>query len=605
MLKRLIYIVPIVLLVLIAVLVGSFWLVPTDRLNAVIARQLTDAFGSNVTFSGRPTVSLVPFLEVSFGPIKVAADGADQKPLMEIARASGRLSTTSLWEGKPALRYIDLENANIFLMRDEVGKANWSAGRFFSKDNKGDTREPELNFSKILKRISLVNSTVIIADPTLEEPHKLTELNATIIGPPRRSDLTLNGSFIWRGALVEGAVSIEKAGAFIGGVSSPARVSISSRATDVRFNGDLKWAEQLRGDGTLEMNIHSAIDLAKMLSLTGSDILPKGPIRLIGDGIFTPETFDFRPIGIRFPEGRADGRLQLNLTNSGLNVSGTLAFDRFLFSEKELTKPNAPSFLEALLTTGQSGAKLDLRLSADEARIAGQNIQNMAVGIILNKPSLLVNIGSADMMSSRDQNVPISQLRGEIVVEFEGEQKAATANLTFNNMTIDALEERLETTLPVDGKASISVQLSASGKNSQELEDALGMKIVTDIQDGVLNYINLGEVLNAGNTPNGDAVNDENQNTPFKRGQIKGMINSNGIFAISEMVLEAENMKSIASGRVDIANNLLTMLGRASAANISETTENLDVPFTLGGTISKPRISSINGVSVSSPNTSQ
>ncbi|MEP3524706.1 MAG: AsmA family protein [Hyphomicrobiales bacterium] len=604
MLKRLLYIVPIILLVMTAVLVGSFYLVPTDRLNAVIARQLTDAFGSNVTLAGRPTVSLVPFLKVSFGPVKVAVSGDDNKTLMNIERASGRLSTTSLWERKPALRFIDLENAKIFLIRDATGESNWSASRFFSKD-KNDGLDapdvPELKFSKILKRISFVNSTLVIADPDLVESHILTEFNATITGPPRSADFAVKGSFMWHNELVKGAVSIEKPGAFMVGDTSSAKVSISSDAVDAIFKGDLKWAKQLRGDGTLEANIHSALEASKLLGLSSGNILPEGPIRLIGDGIFTPEAFDFRPIGIRFQDSKADGRLQLDLTGSGLGLSGTLAFDQFVFSDKVSEKTNAPSFLDALLETGQSGAKLDLRLSADTARIAGQDIQNMAVGIILNKPSLLVNIGSAGMMGLGDTDVPLSQLRGEIAIKFVHEQKIASANLTLNNMTIDALEETVGTALPLDGNASISLQASASGENAQELEDAFELKVVADIQDGMLNNFNLVEVLNADRAPDGTAINNENFKTPFKRGQIRGTINSAGIFSISEMNLQAENMNASASGRVDIAGNLLSILGSVSPINLAQAPENLDRQFTLGGTIFNPRVSSINGVPVSTP----
>ena len=599
MLKRLLYIVPIIFLVMTAVLVGSFYLVPTDRLNALIARQLTDAFGSNVTFSGRPTVSLVPFLKVSFGPIEVASSGDDGRTLMSIERASGRLSTTSLWERKPALRFIDLENAEIFLIRDEFGGSNWSPARFFSKDKNDGLDPPALKFSKILKRISFVNSTLVIADPDLDESHILTEFNATITGPPRSADFAFKGSFIWHGELIKGAVSIQKPGAFMVGDTSAAKISLSSNAFDAIFKGDLKWAEQLRGDGTLEANIYSALETSKLLGLSGTNILPEGPVRLIGDGIFTPEAFDFRPIGIRFQDGKADGRLQLDLTGSGLGLSGTLAFDQFVFSDKASEKANAPSFLDSLLETGQSGAKLDLRLSADTARIAGQNIQNMAVGIILNEPSLLVNIGSAEMMGLGDADVPLSQLRGEIAIKFVDEQKVASANLTLSNMTIDALEETVGTALPLDGNASISLQASASGKNAEELEDTFGVKVVADMQNGMLNNFNLVEVLSAGQAPDSKAINNENYKTPFKRGQIRGAINSDGIFSISEMNFQADNMNASASGCVDITGNLLSILGRVSPVSLTQSPENFDAQFTLGGTISSPRVSSINGVSIS------
>lgn len=605
MLKRILYIGPIVILVLFGVLVGSFWLVPTDRLNAIIARQLTDALGSNVTFSGRPSVSIIPFLKVSFGPIKVASSGDDAKPLMEIARASGRLSTTSLWEGKPALRYIDLEDANIFLIRDEAGKTNWSAVRFFSTYNETQADGPDLKFSKILKRITFINSTLNISDPSLKERHKFTELNAVIIGPPRSADFSARGSFIWNGALVEGSASIEKPGTFMVGGTSPAILSISSAATDATFRGDLTWAKELRGDGYLEADVHSAYELSRWLNLAGGDILPDKPMRLIGDGIFTPTKFDFRPIGIRFQDGKADGRLELDLTGGALGLSGTLAFDRFNFDDSETPSDRAPSFIESLLATGQSGAKLDMRISADSARIAGHNIQNMAVGIILNQPSLMVNIGSADMMSAIDEDESVGQLRGEIIVEFADQKKTATANVTLNNMTVDALEETMGKALPFDGDASISLQVAAGGKSAVELEDSLSLEVVADIQNGALNYINLSEIFTKDQAPDGTALNNEKSKTPFEQGKITGTINSSGIFTISQMTLAGEEIQATSSGRVDIANDQVSMLGRLSSVGSNAPAQTSDVPFTLGGMISSPRVSSVNGVPVPTSNAAQ
>ena len=583
-------------------LIGSFWLVPTDRLNSIIARQLTDAFGSNVTLSGRPSVSLVPFLIVSFGPIEVASSGDNAKPLMEIAQAKGRLSTTSLWEGKPALRYIDLENANIFLMRDETGKTNWSAVRLFSNYDENQVDAPDLKFSKFLKRITFINSTLNISDPGLEEVHTFTELNTTIIGPPRSTSFHADGSFIWNGAHVDVSASINKPGAFMLGDTSPASLLISSATLEATFKGDLTWAEELRGDGYVEANVHSASELAKWLDIAGGTILPDGPMRLIGDGVFTSQKLDFRPIGIRFQDGKADGRLQLDLTGPSIGLSGTLAYDRFTFNGGESASEGAPSTLETLLEMGQSGVNLDLRISADTARIAGRNIQNMALGFILKKPSLLVNIGTADIMGIGDEDTVISQVRGEINVDFSEQEKTANANVTFNNMTAESLEETVGKTLPFDGDTTISLQVAAKGKGASELEDSLNMKVVADIQDGVLNAINLSEALSTDQAPDGEALNDESSSTPFERGKIVGTINSSGVFNISQMKLEAEELQATISGRVDISSDQLSMLGRLSSVKLNEASQSLDVPFTLGGAISKPYISSVNGAAVPASN---
>lgn len=598
MLKRLVYVLPIVVLMIVGVLAGSFWLVPTDRLNGVIARQLSDAFGYQVALSGRPSVSLYPFLKVSFGPLQVTARDTDARPLMTIERASGRLSTKSLWGGKPALRYIDLERAQIFLSRDAGGKPNWTAARFFSPEDRANANPPQLKFPKKLKRITFIDSRITIADPHFDNTQTFTNFEATITGPPRSSDFSVSGSAQWRGERIEGSASISEPAAFLTGNPGKARINVSSRLIDAAFQGQLMWSDYLRGDGTLEATIHSAAGLSEWLGLKGGAILPDRPLQLVGDGIFTTKQFDFRPIGIRFDNARADGRLALDLGGSQLGLAGTLAFDRLVFDENGAGENRAPSILETLLSTGQSGARLDLRVSADAAKVAGHEMKNMAIGIILKEPTFLLNIGSAQIMDIENAGVPASHLSGEIAIAFEGEKKRAKAKMTFNNMTMSTIARATGVPLPLDGRAMVSVQLDAEGESARAMEDTLGVQIAADIQNGALNALNLGALVRAHPPFNSQFINNDALKTAFKRARLIGSANASGILDISELKLESEALNVVASGRVDIGGNQLSMLGRIVPSELSPTVSPFDVSFTLGGLLSRPRVSSVNGILV-------
>lgn len=609
MLKRIFYLVPIAVLIVAGIFVGSFWLVPKDRLNGLIAKQLSEALGYEVTLSGRPSVQFFPYLNVSFGPLRVTAHGDGKRPLMEIERASGRLSTRSLWEGNPALRFIDLERARIFLMRDETGTTNWSAARFFAKtEAKSVTVEsgaPELRFPKKLKRISLIDSTLTISDPGLDGFHMLTKINATITGPPRSSDLAINGSFVWRGEPVSGSLSIARPGAFMAGAPSSAKANMTSPFAKAAFTGNLAWSDMLRGDGTVEASITSAPGFLDWLGLEGGSVLPAGELQLVGSGIFTPKKFSFRPIGIRFGASRADGRLELDLAGRALGLGGSLAFDRLVMSDENEADGAPPSFLETLLATGQSGASLDLRLSADSARIAGQEMSDMAVGVILKESSLVLNIGSASLNDNDNGQNPPGQLRGEIAVDLKEDAKKAKASLTFGAITMSRLENALGLELPLSGAASVSFQAAAEGKNAQAMENTLDVQIVADIQNGEMSGVNFAALLNPepfSSTRNVRVLNGISLKTPFSRGRLAARMLPTGILDISELSLEGTGLRMNAGGRADIVGDRLSMLGKISGPAGKDAG---GVSFTLGGSLSIPRVSSVDGVPVPSSGNTQ
>lgn len=603
MIKRIAYAIPVLAIAIVGILGVSFWLVPKDRLNTLISHQLTDAFGYNVVVAGKPSVSLFPYLSVSFGPLRVVPSGQDEDALVDIERASGRLSVTSLWEGKPALRSITLERARLSLTRDEKGFSNWTAARFFKAGGQDASGEPELRFPKRLRFVSLKDSTLVIKDPGLERPIEVGKINTTIVGPPRSRDFVIDGSFEWRGEIVEAKVNLAKPGVFMTGGVSPAFVDVSAAPINATFEGDLSWIEELRGQGSLEADIASPDALTRWMELGGGEGLPSEKISLSGEGTFTRRIFDFRPFNLELKDGKADGSMVLDLSGAGIGITGTLAFDRLIMMNRDLNgETPQQSLFETVVATGRSGATLDLRLSAETAQFSGQEMRNLAIGVLLKDPSFLVNIGSAELLQDRNDQEQPGKLRGEIKVEFGDEIQTAGANLTVSEVSMDMLESVFGVKLPFDGKINASVRSLASGPDTKTMEETLKTAIVVDIKDGTMDAIVLHALLDdeADIVPaklNGDALS-----TEFARAKITAIVQPNGIVDVSELQLSGEGLAVSASGKVDITGDRLSMLGTVSRPISKDQKDKSSKPriisFTLGGAVSKPRISSVNDVAV-------
>lgn len=589
------------------VLAISFWLVPQDRLNSLIAKQLTSAFGYNVTVSGRPSVNFFPYLAVSFGPLKVAASDEGDTPLMEIERANGRLSVTSLWEGQPQLRYINLEKARVLLKRDGAGGSNWTAAQFFARDTDNPSGAPVLRFPKHLRTISFTDSVVMMIDPGLDAPVEITALNATIAGPPRNKDFEVDGTFIWRGEKVLGTAKLEKPGVFMTGNVSPAVIEVSATPVTATFHGDIVWAEKLRADGALEATISSAPKLSKWIGMGGSSLLSKDELRLLGDGVFTTEKLSFRPIAIRYPDGKADGRFELDISGKSLGMTGTLAFDHLTINETVNDEPGDHSFLDTLFTADNANAHIDLRLSADTGSFAGHAVHDVAVGLFLKDGSFLMNIGSARFGENPTDASSKGNLGGEIVVDFSKTKQAISANLTLSDTTFDVLEKSIDVDFPFEGDVSASLQANATGANFRALEEALTLSVVANMNAGHMKGIAFQSLLND-SAKNVKQINGDTLISPFERGQFTAEISPDGIVDVSDLSLEGELYEVTASGKLNIVQDQLSMLGRiAPLSSKAKEEENVKpaIQFTLGGALTKPRISSIDGLVISPLETTQ
>ena len=579
---------------LLIVLVVSFSLVPKERLNALIANQLSEAFGHNVTVMGRPSVSVLPYLSVSFGPLAIAAAEEGRAPLIEIERANGRLSITSLWEGDPSLRYIELERAKISLVRKEGGKSNWSTARLFIKDWQGPSNAPALRFPTRLRSIAFSNSMLTIDDETPAKPEVFTGINATIVGPPHSQDFSVSGTMIWRGELAEFSAKLAEPGAMMAGGTTKAALTIDSAAVVARFNGDVVWKEKLQGDGALEAEIPSAGKLVEWIGIKGADALPTDKLRILGDGIFTAEAFDFRPISVRLGDGKADGRLKVSVAKGAIGLSGTLAFDQLVLGEIGIGGQGGNNLLDDVLKTSQSGATVDLRLSAETARIGQQDANNMALGLLLKDNNMVLNVGSMELAGA--DNLINGKLGGELTISKAVGPRSFDANLTLSETSFASISQPTSVVLPFEGGLSLTLQMSAKGESQEDIVNSFKAEASAQLSQGVLKEVALDKMSDPAALEAG-AVNGVDEQTVYEVGEIQATISADGKVDITQFALKTELSEFWGNGVIDLIENRLSLLGVVKKNRDDDSIEEPlpAVPFALGGTVSKPKVMSVGG----------
>ena len=378
------------------------------------------------------------------------------------------------------------------------------------------------------------------------------------------------------------------------GGTTKAALTIDSASVVARFKGDVVWKEKLQGDGTLEAEIPSAAKLVEWFGIKGADALPAEQLRILGDGTFTAETFDFRPIAVRLGDGKADGRLKMSMTEGMIGLSGTLAFDQLLLGEIGVGGEDGNNLLEDLLTTSQSGAVIDLRLSAETARIGMQDAKNMAVGLLLKDHNLVVNVGAMELAGA--ENLINGKLGGELSISKDNQSRSFDANLTLSETSFTSIRQSTSISLPFEGDLSLTLQMRAKGETQDEIERSFEVDASAQLNEGILKEVALEKLSDPAAIEAG-SINGVDAQTAYQSGEIQATIRADGNMDVTKFVVKTEANEFSSSGVIDLVENRLSLLGIVKKnANESSTEASIPaVPFSLGGTVSKPKITSIDG----------
>jgi len=354
------------------------------------------------------------------------------------------------------------------------------------------------------------------------------------------------------------------------------------------------WKEKLQGDGTLEAEIPSAGKLVEWIGIKGVDALPTDKLRILGDGIFTADAFDFRPISVRLGDGKADGRLKVSQVEGAIGLSGTLAFDQLLLGEIGVGGEDGNNLLEDLLKISQSGAIIDLRLSAETARLGLQDAKNMALGLLLKDSNMVLNVGSIELTGA--DNLINGKLGGELTISKAVGARSFDANLTLSETSFASISKPASVELPFEGGLSLTLQMKAAGESQEDILNSFKVDASAILSQGVLKEMSLDKLgdLAALETT---VINGVDEQTAYEAGEIQATIRADGNVDITKFALKTDIHEFSGRGVVDLVENRLSLFGVLNKNGGDDSIEEPlpAVPFALGGSVSKPKVMSVGG----------
>ncbi|MCG6121203.1 MAG: AsmA family protein [Microvirga sp.] len=515
------------------------WTISSRALVSSLADQLENEFGVSLTSGGRAVIAFLPLPRVKFENITISA--RDGRPLVTGGELRGRLAVRALLYGRIVVDEIGLANARVDVAIDESGASAWDgllAGARAAIE--GGAQAPGLT------RVSLANVQLHHHDARSRARHMLRNVDLTLDWPNPRGRVALSGSLALRGETVQVTLRDFVPAAFMANERSPIDLRLAGRFGRLAVSGsvsrgvDSPW---LVGRTSFETPA-----LRDLLIWSGQP-LPLGHMvrafALEGEVTGVGGVVSWPSLSITLGSDQMEGALSARSENGRISINGTLAadtlaLDNFAAPFLAAAPATGPWRSQAYDFSGATNADLDLRLSANTARLRTFAMTDVALGILVKKGRIETTLSRAALHGGL--------LRGRLSLTNSDGALELRAQGGAENVDIAAAFRETGVSPWLAGRGDGDFTLQARGPSAAELaRSAVGQANVT-IRDGQFVGIALDEALRRfERQPLTASLNLHNGSTPFA--QAFGRIDlDRGVGRIVDAGFEASRLKGVAQG---------------------------------------------------------
>lgn len=539
--KRLIVLLVVLLVVGGAMLALAPWTVSSRALTADVAEQLREEFGVELDVSGRTVIAFLPLPRLKFEAVSLTA--RDGTPLARGGELRGQLAVQPLLFGRIVLDEVSLSNSRVDVSIDESGNSSWHrlAGEARRRLESGSDQLS-------IARLALNNVQIFYDDARDGTRQAFRNVSLALHWPRVEGAVALNGSLRIRGETVNIALSDLRPAALLANEHSPIDLRLSSRFGQLSVAGSVS-----RGIDAPWLSGQASFETAAMRDLLvwiGHE-LPLGPllgpVSLEGEvsGVGSAVSWPSLQLGVN--GGQLEGALSARLNDGRLAINGTLAastliLDDFAAPFLESAMPSGPWRFSRYDLAQTSAADLDLRVSANEARLGGLRMSDVAMSVLVKKGRIEAALSRAALHGGTARG----RLALTHVQDGEGIELQAQGNVEAVNLGAAFRESGGATW--VTGRADGEFTLQAQGIHAFDMaRRAVGEGRVT-LRDGQFVGIALDDAIRRfENQPLTASRNLRSGMTPFTEARA-GIVIENGLGKIIDAGFEAASISGVVQG---------------------------------------------------------
>lgn len=562
-------------------------LLSTAFVKQRVADQLSQLTGRQVALEGDSTISLRPYLGVSYDNVVISdpAD-ADGKPLIAIDELKAKLGLFAALFGDAELTEIEFIRPHFHLRVDQNGHRNWlpEQGQIGAQ-----IADPELGDSLQLGRVRIEDGILELVNERQRLTRQLTAINGQLVWPNINDAANAQISAVWRGEIMEINASIAEPLAWLRDGVSEISIKLASNPLNLSFDGT-NDAGSNRFDGSLSIGSPSPKRLADWIGSQLPVFQKLGETSIAGDVIMENSSIEFPEASIGLEGHEGMGRLQLALREDGLfAVNGTLAFETIALPQfaQLLQGPAATATGTGNGETASTkfdlafveGLALDVRLSAKSASGAPFPVANLAAAAIINDGRASFDIGQAESLGGT--------ISGSINLQSQEDAIALSANLVATAIDLSQLTQVYKDTgVSLEGTGDVSITLKSVGPDTAGLMRRLNGEGQMRGVDGTLIGLDLPDLFEDSNAGSESVSRVSSGSTDYAEINL-GYFIANGTAFLRDSNLIADTIDVMLKGRVDLVRSTLALRGMIKN-NAGESVDAEDLQFFVGGTAASP-----------------
>lgn len=552
-------------------------LITTDTLRLALEEEISAVTGHEVMLGETTAVRYLPTPKISVDGIRIFDSKGGETPILTANRMAADFGLMSALTGRGQFANFHLENPDVLLEIFLDGTTGWTSERGHVAESaaiaaeKAQTRRegneedetPAVPMTP-LGVVSLSNGTVRVVDHIHDREETLTEVNGSLSWPRVGMGARIDISGVLRDEAIKIVASSERPAELLVGEPTPLRFNLTSDLLSLNYNGTIAFNGSAMLDGDIRLSSPSA---RSALRWSGAEIKPGeaiGALELEAQLQGGARQIRLNDLLLDIDDNRGIGVLDIAWPENGLpNISGTLAYNAFdvgAFLEAFTPLPGEGDDIATTIDTGflrQLG--LDLRLSAQTARIGPVALGNLAAAARIEEGRAVFDIGDATAYGGN--------VIGRVVISEHGFDGGGELKLSLQNADFGQLYDAVGTTGPLP-RGTGTMNLSISSPNpiwATTLRDLTGNLDLT-MQQGVIPKLNLARFreLSASERffPLDRAADGE---LAFRSARFAATI-ANGTAEVTTAEILTENATIILSGLIPYDRGSLAMSGAVTAA---------------------------------------
>lgn len=263
-----------VVVLIVAVAVGSLFLLPKDRIARVAADQLRNLTGRDVAITGDVGITFWPILGVSAGGLEVGnATWAKEGAMLSAANAAIGVDAMALIRGEIKITNIEAQSPTIRLEQRLDGRASWQFSDGGSDAQIDATTTPASAARPLTIQKLNIRDATLIYDAEGADLVRYEGVDLSLDWPERAGGAVINAALRPAGERVTLKATVDRFDQFINGDIRPLTARLDTKGGGFTFAGRAGLSGALAGDLLLKLP-----DTARFMASLGAGAveLPQG-----------------------------------------------------------------------------------------------------------------------------------------------------------------------------------------------------------------------------------------------------------------------------------------------------------------------------------------